>query len=252
MVAVAAAPGRRLVRTLCDCVSRSKKIYARRSLAIPHGTRPPTGARRCGDARSRIPRDDYWALHSYSGPPRTRRGWVSVSDASSDQRSHTLRLELDDVPGELVAALSPIAENGGNLLSVFHERGNRTPRGRIPVEVDLSCSPAQFEDIVAALRDHGVSVVQADEERYRETTTVLLTGRFGETDLSDTLRCIESKAAASVEDLTLATDSGFGGPACARLRLGARDGDRETVLKTVREVAAARDLHVVEPMEVSS
>lgn len=175
-----------------------------------------------------------------------------MSDASSDQRSHTLRLELDDVPGELVAALSPIAEHGGNLLSVFHERGNRTPRGRIPVEVDLSCSPAQFEEIVAALRDHGVSVVQADEERYRETTTVLLTGQFGQTDLSDTLRCIESEATASVEDLTLATDSGFSGPACARLRLGARDGDRETVLETVREVAAARDLHVVEPMEVSS
>lgn len=169
-----------------------------------------------------------------------------------DRRSHTLRLELDDVPGELVAALSPIADHGGNLLSVFHERGNRTPRGRVPVEVDLSCSPAQFERIVGALRDRGVSVVEADEERYTETTTVLLAGSFGQTDLSDTLRCIESQAAAAVEDLTLAADSGFDGPACARLRLGARDGDRAAVLKTVREVATERGLQVVEPMEVTS
>lgn len=175
-----------------------------------------------------------------------------MSDGSSpDSRSHTLRLELEDVPGELVAALSPIADHGGNLLSVFHERGNRTPRGRIPVEVDLACSPDQFETIVAALRDRGVSVVQADEERYGETTTVLLTGQFGETDLSDTLRCIESRAAAAVEDMTLATDSGFDRPACARLSIGARDGDREAVLATVHRVAADRGLQVVEPLEVS-
>ncbi|MFD1525915.1 amino acid-binding protein, partial [Halolamina salina] len=43
--------------------------------------------------------------------------------------THTLRLELDDEPGELAAALEPIAEHGGNLLSVFHERGSRTPGG---------------------------------------------------------------------------------------------------------------------------
>lgn len=168
------------------------------------------------------------------------------------QCRHTLRLELDDVPGELVAALAPIADHGGNLLSVFHARGDRTPRGRIPVEVDLSCSPVEFEQIVDALRDREVAVVQADEQRYGETTTVLLTGCFGETDLSETLRDIEADAAAAVEDLTLAADSGFDGPACARLSLGARDGDRDSVLQTVRRVAAERGLNVVEPLEATS
>lgn len=164
---------------------------------------------------------------------------------------HTLRLELDDEPGELASALAPIAEHGGNLRSVFHERGTRTPRGHVPVEIDLVCSPGAFERIVTALRERGVSVVQADAERYGESTTVLLTGDLVESDLSDTLRSIEARTVAAVEDLTLAADRGVDGPACARLRLGVRPGDRETVLEGVRAVAAQKDLGVVEPLEGS-
>jgi ACT domain-containing protein len=48
-------------------------------------------------------------------------------------RAYTVRLELVDEPGELLRALEPISANGGNLLSIHHERGNITPRGHIPV-----------------------------------------------------------------------------------------------------------------------
>lgn len=164
---------------------------------------------------------------------------------------HTLRLELDDEPGELAAALAPIAEHGGNLRSVFHERGTRTPRGHIPVEITLVCSPGAFDRIVDALRERGVSVVQADAERYGETTTVLLTGDLVESDLSDTVRSIEARTEAAVDDLTLAADRGVDGPACARLRLGVRPGDRDAVLAGVREVAAEKELGVVESLEGS-
>ena len=64
-----------------------------------------------------------------------------MSDAAGEVRAHTVRLELVDEPGELLRALEPVAENGGNLLSIFHERGNVTPRGHIPVEVDLEATP---------------------------------------------------------------------------------------------------------------
>ncbi|MFY4816535.1 amino acid-binding protein, partial [Haloarcula sp. AONF1] len=52
--------------------------------------------------------------------------------AAAAPSTHTVRLELVDEPGQLLAALHPIADNGGNLLSIYHERGNKTPRGRIP------------------------------------------------------------------------------------------------------------------------
>lgn len=167
---------------------------------------------------------------------------------SSDDRAHTLRLELVDEPGELLRALSPIAEHGGNLLSVFHERGSLTPRGHIPVEVDLECPPARFERIVAALRDAGVTVVRAGAEHYGEAVTVLLVGDHLETDLSGTLSRLESSASASVEDFTLTGEADTEGVSSARLRLAVETGSAANALDTVRDLAAEKDLRVVEPL----
>lgn len=163
-------------------------------------------------------------------------------------QAHTVRLELVDEPGELLNALRPIAEAGANLLSVFHERGSLTPRGRIPVEVDLECTPRQFEGIVDSLRDAGVNVIQAGTEVYGEQVTVLLVGHLIETDLSDTLSRIEGCADASVVDFSLTDEAGTDHVSSARMRLAATEGTVEDALATVREVATDKDLQVVEPL----
>jgi ACT domain-containing protein len=167
---------------------------------------------------------------------------------SSEDRAHTLRLELVDEPGELLRALSPIADHGGNLLSVFHERGSLTPRGHIPVEVDLECPPERFDAIVAGLRDAGVTVTRADAEQYGDAVTVLLVGDHLETDLSDTLSRLESSARASVADFTLTGEAGTEGVSSARLRLAVEEGSAVDALDTVRDLAAEKDLRVVEPL----
>jgi ACT domain-containing protein len=164
--------------------------------------------------------------------------------------THTLRLELVDEPGELAAALDPIAENGGNLLSVFHERGSRTPGGRIPVEVAVDCPAGKFDDIVDGLRDRGVTVVAADEEFYGEAFRVLLTGHLVDTDLSGTLREIENESSVSVEELSLTAPDGVEAISSAYLRLGARSGERGAALDRVRDIADEKGLTVVEPLEV--
>lgn len=161
--------------------------------------------------------------------------------------AYTIRLELADEPGELLNALEPIAENGGNLLSIFHERGNVTPRGRIPVEVDLECHPEQFETIVDALRDAGMNVVQAGREEYGEELTLLLVGHVIDTDLSDTLERIQTSAGASVTDLALSAPEGTDEVSSARLRIGTSADRTEEVLDDVRAIAEEKDLHVVEP-----
>jgi ACT domain-containing protein len=84
-----------------------------------------------------------------------------MSGSQEEKHTHTIRLELIDEPGELLRALKPIAESRGNLLSIFHERGNVTPRGHIPIEVDVEATPDRFEDIVESLRSEGINVVQA-------------------------------------------------------------------------------------------
>jgi len=178
---------------------------------------------------------------------------VPVSDGgpegdADERQAHTVRLELVDEPGELLNALHPIAENGGNLLSVFHERGSLTPRGHIPVEVDLECTARQFRTVIESLRDAGVNVIQAGTEQYGEEVTVLLAGPLVGTDLSDTLSRIEACASASVVDFSLTDEQGVDDVSSARLRLAATEGSTDAALDCVRDVADEKDLHVVEPL----
>ncbi|MFC7155739.1 amino acid-binding protein [Halomarina halobia] len=163
-------------------------------------------------------------------------------------RAYTVRLELVDEPGELLNALGPISRNGANLLSIFHERGNLTPRGHIPVEVDLEATPERFAQIVEDLRDAGVNVIQAGAERYGEELTVLLIGDLVRTDLSDTLSRLETCTNASVADITLTAADGTGSTSSARLRLATQTGEAEHVLETVRELADEKGLTVIEPL----
>jgi ACT domain-containing protein len=171
-----------------------------------------------------------------------------MSDGQADIRAYTLRLELVDEPGELLRALRPIAEHGGNLLSIFHERGNVTPRGHIPVEVDVEATPDRFEKIIDGLRDAGINVIQAGTERYSEALTVVFSGRVIDTDLSDTLARIQESANASVTDLSLAAPEGASGVSSARIQIATEDGATDTVLQRLRTVAEEKGLHLVEPL----
>ncbi|WP_049985194.1 amino acid-binding protein [Halobellus rufus] len=171
-----------------------------------------------------------------------------MDDAERDPQPHTIRLELADEPGQLLAALEPISENGGNLLSIFHERGNVTPRGRIPVEVDVEATPDRFEAIVDALREGGVNVVQAGAEHYAEEVVVLLVGHLVDTDLSDTLRRVEENPATSIADFSLNAPEGRNDTSSARLRIATRSGETAAALELVREIASEKELHVVEPL----
>ena len=163
-------------------------------------------------------------------------------------QAYTVRLELVDEPGELLRALQPIADNGGNLLSIFHERGNVTPRGHIPVEVDLEATPERFETIVEALRDAGVNVVQAGQERYSEELTVVLVGHLVDTDLSDTLSRLRTETNSRVADLALSAPEGTDDESSARVRLKTDTGAVEGTLSAVRRVADEKDLRVIEPL----
>ncbi len=173
---------------------------------------------------------------------------MSDESVGDGVQAYTVRLELVDEPGELLAALEPIAEHGGNLLSIFHERDNLTPRGRIPVEVDLECAPARFEEIVAALRDAGVTVARAGSEAYAEQVTVVLVGHLVDTDLSDTLSALEACETASVVDMAMSAPEGTEEVSTARVSLAVESGRVDDALATVREVTDQKDLRVIEPL----
>jgi len=196
---------------------------------------------RCTDAggvRARMSDDDIAAEDSTDAPS---------TDGGQNLQSYTVRLELVDEPGELLNALQPISERGGNLLSIFHERGNLTPRGHIPVEVDIECPPDRFKDIVAALREAGINVIQAGAERYSEELTVILVGHLIDTDLSDSLQKFQQCSRASVVDMSLSAPEGTEEVSSARLRLATEADRADEVLGTIREIAADKEIRVIEP-----
>jgi len=165
---------------------------------------------------------------------------------TNDVQTYTVRLELVDRPGELLSALEPIADRGGNLLSIFHERGNRTPRGHVPVEVDLEATPAQFEAIVDALRETDIDIVQAGQDRYGEAFVVVLFGEGVEAGLSETLSRVQPASGASVRAVSLTCPDGE--TPSARLRLAAESGAVADTIDTLRAIAADRNLRVIEPL----
>jgi ACT domain-containing protein len=69
-----------------------------------------------------------------------------------------------------------------------------------------------------------------------------------DTDLSDTLHRIEESTAASLSDLSLSAPEGTDEPSSARLRLATRPGQTEAALESVREIAAEKELNVIEPL----
>ena len=173
-----------------------------------------------------------------------------MSEDAAEVQAYTVRLELVDRPGELLRALRPIADNGGNLLAILHERGKMTPRGHVPVEVDLECPPGRFEAVVEAVREAGINVIQAGADRFGEEVAVLLVGDLIETDLSDTIERIEAGSSVRVVDLSLAAPEGTDAASAALVRLAAERGTIAAALGTVRELAAEKGVRVVEPAAV--
>jgi ACT domain-containing protein len=183
---------------------------------------------------------------------KTLDGYIYLMSVKNDEhQAHTIRLELVDDPGELLNALQPISENGGNLLSIFHERGNITPRGYIPVEIDLECSPERFNDIIAGLREEGINVVQAGTERYSESIIVIISGHLIDTGLSDTLTKIRKKSNTSITTLDLEAPDGTQDVSSARLELSTAMDEAEKTLEIIKEIADDKNLFVVEPHEIN-
>lgn len=175
-------------------------------------------------------------------------GYTRHMNSNETVQAYTIRLELVDEPGELMRALEPIANNGGNLLSIYHKRGNTTPRGYIPVEIDMEATPERFGVIVENLRGAGVKVVQAGTERYSENITVILSGHLVDTDLSDTLTRIREDSDTSIKALSLSAPDGTQDVSSARLEVATAERKVGETMDVIRRVASKKDLKIIEPV----
>jgi ACT domain-containing protein len=115
----------------------------------------------------------------------------------------SMDIELKDIPGQLVLALKPVSEFGGNILSVLHQRDKKTPAGRIPVELVIELEERRLKGLVKKLTERGVNVVRTGKERLRESMVVLLIGHIVHSDLRETIDSIDRTGFAEVVGLSL-------------------------------------------------
>ncbi len=164
----------------------------------------------------------------------------------------SMTLELKDIPGQLVLALSPISELHGNIMSVVHQHEEKTPRGTIPVQVTFEIDQGVLNELTERLENSGVRVARVGEERLRSSVSVVLIGHIIHSDIGDTIERIDSTGFAEVVDLSISMPA-IKKTSSAYLVINAVGEDElKKAVEILRDVAETKDLLMIEPIKLNS
>lgn len=89
-----------------------------------------------------------------------------------------MTLSLPDRPGQLLKALEPIAKNGGNIISIVHDRNKVSGEYALVSLIADFPSKESFRETRRELEDMGISVVKSEEVVAKEDLTVIVIGRL--------------------------------------------------------------------------
>jgi len=111
---------------------------------------------------------------------------------------------------------------------------------------------SKIEQVKTKLRESGILVVRAGEDRFIEAVSVVLVGHVLDSDLGDTVSRIDSTGFAEVMDLAL-TMPGVDEPSSAYLKIRATGKNEiQKALTILREVGREKKLLVIEPIEAEA
>lgn len=160
-----------------------------------------------------------------------------------------MKLEMKDSPGQLVAALKPISDVGGNIIAVIHQRDPDVDGDTLNVQIVLELPKGRLDHLVTLLKDQGIKIQRIGEERLLYQRTVILIGHLMHTDLSDTVDQIDSTGFAEVCELAMSMPA-VSERSSSRITIKAvsRD-DMEAALAILRRVSQQKSLLLIEPLE---
>jgi ACT domain-containing protein len=161
----------------------------------------------------------------------------------------SMKLEMKDSPGQLLAALKPISEVGGNIIAVIHQRDPHAERGTLSVQIVLDIVESKLDGLIALIKEQGVSIQRIGEERLLYTQTVIMIGHLMHTDLGDTVDRIDCTGFAEITGLDMVMPA-ISERSSARLTIRAVNRkDMENALDILRDVARQKNLLIIEPLE---
>lgn len=163
----------------------------------------------------------------------------------------TMDLEVKDIPGQLVKALEPISDAGGNIVSVVHHHEQRTPRGTIAIQVTFDMDDG-LDELQKKLESRDIRIVRFNETRLLEHKAVVLVGHIIHSDIRDTIEQIDSTGYAEVVDLAMSMP-GISMKSSARIGISAAGKDEmKNAVKLLRSIAKEKDLLLIEPIETEA
>ena len=160
-----------------------------------------------------------------------------------------MKLEMKDSPGQLVAALRPISDVGGNIITVIHQREPGSRGDTLDVQIVLELPERRLDELVSLLKKEGVHIQRIGEERLLYRRTVILIGHLMHTDLSDTIDRIDSTGFAEVSELSMSMPA-INERSSSRLTIrSVTKEDMERAIEILRSVCREKDLLLIEPLE---
>lgn len=161
----------------------------------------------------------------------------------------SMKLEMKDAPGQLVAALTPISEVGGNIIAVIHQHDPKHLSGTIDVQIMLELPEKNLEKLIGLIRSKGVTILRIGEERLLIRHSVILIGHLIHTDLTDTVDRIDETGFAEVAELHMVMPA-IKEPSSAKITIkSASEADMDRALDILRNVAEQKQLLIIETME---
>lgn len=163
-----------------------------------------------------------------------------------------MKLEMKDSPGQLVAALKPISDVGGNIIAVIHQRNPDHDGMTLNVQIVLELPQGRLDTLKELLHEQGVHIQRIGEERLLYRRSVILIGHLMHTDLSDTIDQIDSTGFAEVCELSVSMPA-VNQRSSSRITIKAVSReDMEAALAILRRVSKQKNLLLIEPLEDSA
>ena len=107
-----------------------------------------------------------------------------------------LEVKLPDIPGSLIELIRPVSQYGGNIYGVLHHHDKKI-NNMIPVDIWFELSEeliqASLENIKKDLIEKNIQIIKISVGIKNKILTFVLTGHVFDTDITDTIKRLDSK-----------------------------------------------------------